>query len=189
MKLNSKYSIPDYFRLVWSLVLTKIFFRGSRLIRQPTRIRGYSNMMVGVGFTTGQYCRIEAGKMISEKVPTLFIGDNVQINDRCHIGALVNIHIGNNVLIASDVFITDHDHGSAKDIYSLIPPPVSRKLIFSPVFIGDNVWIGEKVIILKGVCIGHNSIVAAGSVVTKNIPPFSVVAGNPAKIIKIFNSD
>ncbi|MOA49611.1 2,3,4,5-tetrahydropyridine-2,6-dicarboxylate N-acetyltransferase [compost metagenome] len=60
----------------------------------------------------------------------------------------------------------------------------------SPVFIEDNVWIGEKAVILKGVRIGHNSIVAAGAVVTKNVPPFSIVAGVPAKVIKtVFQPD
>lgn len=62
MKLNSHYSFLDYYWLCWSLLITKIFFREARLIRQPIRIRGYKNIKIGKGFTTGQYFRIEAFK-------------------------------------------------------------------------------------------------------------------------------
>ncbi|MCT7584011.1 hypothetical protein N5U55_07790 [Aliarcobacter butzleri] len=55
------------------------------------------------------------------------------------------------------------------------------------VLIGDNVWIGESAMILKGVNVGKNSIIAAGAIVTKNVPPFSVVAGVPAKVIRILS--
>lgn len=189
MKLDSKYSVPDLFRLAWSLLLTKIFFREARIIRQPSRIRGYSNMKVGKGFTTGHYCRIEAGNnRHDEHSPTLIIGNNVQINDRCHIAAISKVIIGENVLIASDVFITDHDHGGI-DYSSLSKAPAKRELVSSPVVIEDNVWLCEKVIILKGVRVGHNSIVAAGAVVTKDIPPFSIAVGIPARVTRLVHEE
>lgn len=182
MKLNSRYSVPDLIRLAWSLLITKIFFPEARIIRQPSRIRGYRNIQIGIGFTTGHYCRIEAGESVDGKCsPTLIIGNNVQINDRCHIAAVNKIIIGENVLIASDVFITDHDHGGV-DYSTLIMPPAKRELVSAPVVIENDVWLGEKVIILKGVRVGHNSVVAAGAVVTKDIPPFSVAVGTPAKV-------
>ena len=184
-KLDSKYSIPDYFRLAWSVLITKIFFGEARIIRQPTRIRGYSNMSIGQRFTTGQYCRIEAADGVGGG-PTLVIGNDVQINDKCHIAALKNIFIGDNVLIASNVFISDHDHGDTSP-ENLKKPPVHRPLIINPVIIGKNVWIGENAIVLKGVVIGESSIVAAGAVVTRSVPPFSVVAGVPARLIKKVN--
>ena len=65
-----------------------------------------------------------------------------------------------------------------------MPPKLRRLYSKGPIVIGDNVWIGDKVIILDGVKIGNNSIIAAGTVVTKDVPDFCVVAGNPAKIIK-----
>lgn len=180
MKLDSPYSFPDKIRLIWSLVITKIFFSTARIIRQPTRIRGYSYIKIGSGFTTGSYCRIEAG--FSDKY-TLEFGDNVQINDRCHISALNHILIGNNVLIASDVYITDHDHGLLTPD-ELKKPPSSRLEVSCPVVISDNVWIGQKVIILKGCHVGEGAVIAAGAVVTKDVEPYSIVGGIPARKIK-----
>ncbi|MBU3607773.1 DapH/DapD/GlmU-related protein [Polynucleobacter nymphae] len=185
LALSSRYSIPDLIRLTWSLFITFIFFNKARLIRQPTRIRGYRNILFGKDFTTGQYCRIEAGDK-SDNTPSLIFGNNVQINDKCHIGAFNQIKIGNNVLIASGVFISDHDHGSM-NLEDLLISPASRRLVYAPVTIEDNVWIGENVVILKGVKIGSSSVIAAGAVVTSDVPSFSLAAGVPARIIKQVN--
>lgn len=182
MRLDSNYSVPDLARLAWSLLLTRLFFRHARIIRQPTRIRGYGNMRIGKGFTTGQYCRIEAadGK---DGNPTLVIGARVQINDKCHIAALRSVIICDDALLASNVFISDHDHGDTSAIQIALPP-ARRELFWAPVKIERNVWIGENAVILKGVTVGQYSIVAAGAVVTKDVPPFSVAAGVPASIVK-----
>jgi lipopolysaccharide O-acetyltransferase len=182
-KISWSYSPPDFIRLIWSYLITKIFFRQARLIRQPTRIRGYENMIIGKGFTTGQYCRIEAGycsNINSDTQKTLIIGDDVQINDGCHIVSIKKVIIGNRVLIASKVFISDHDHGGTA-LSDLITPPALRPLVSSPVLIGDDVWIGENVSILKGVTIGNRSVIGAGAVVTKSFPEDSVIVGNPGR--------
>lgn len=186
LKLDSKYSFPDICRLIWSVIITLIFFRPARIIRQPTRIRGFKNMEIGVGFTTGQYCRIEAANKVDIDEKSLVIGDNVQINDACHIAAISSVVIGNNVLIASQVYISDHDHGSI-NYEELLKHPSDRELVFSSVKIEDDVWIGEKVVILKGVTIGRGTVIGAGALVTKNIPAYSVAVGTPAKVIKSFN--
>ena len=182
MKLDSRYSLPDLVRLAWALLITRVLFRPARMIRQPTRIRGFGNMRLGRNFTTGQYCRIEAADAPHGR-PTLVFGDDVQINDRCHIAAVLEVSIGTNVLIASDVFITDHDHGeitrAAMDV-----APAARELVYAPVTIGDNVWICEKVVILKGVTIGQGTIVAAGAVVTSSMPAYCVVGGIPARVLR-----
>jgi lipopolysaccharide O-acetyltransferase len=182
MRLNSNYSLPDYFRLAWSLLLTKLFFRSARIIRQPSRVRGYRNMQIGKGFTTGQYCRIEAANAPNGH-PTLVIGNRVQINDKCHIAALVKIEIGDDVLMGSNVFISDHDHGGTSPD-QLRVSPAKRELISAPVIVEKNVWIGENAVILKGVTVGASSIIAAGAVVTRDVPPCSVVGGVPARVIK-----
>jgi lipopolysaccharide O-acetyltransferase len=118
------------------------------------------------------------------------IGSNVQINDYVHIAAISNITIGNNVLIASKVFITDHNHGEyGMNNYHDSPDmmPILRPLRSRPVIIEDNVWIGETVSILPGVKIGQGSVIGAQSVVTKDIPPNSVAIGAPARVIKQYD--
>lgn len=105
------------------------------------------------------------------------IGDYVLISPGTRISAADKIVIGNNVMIANGVYITDSDwHG----IYDR----VNRPDTCTPVHIGDNVWLADRSTVLKGVTIGDNSIVAAGAVVCKDVPANVVVAGNPAKVVK-----
>ncbi len=109
------------------------------------------------------------------------IGDNTRING-ASIHATERINIGKNCLIASNVIIIDSDGHGISPFERDLSNPVS-----SPVIIEDNVWIGMNSIILKGVRIGENSIIGAGSVVTKSIPANCVAAGNPARVVKLLD--
>ncbi|MNT31011.1 putative acetyltransferase [compost metagenome] len=93
------------------------------------------------------------------------------------------------MLIASKVFISDLNHGNYKGINqdSPLSTPNSRKLSTNPIIIKDNVWIGEGVCVMSGVTIGTGCIIGALSVVTKNIPDYSIAVGSPAKVVKQFN--
>lgn len=106
------------------------------------------------------------------------IGDKSYINHDSEIRCRERVTIGNNVSIAYNVLIQDSDYHTTYNEDG-IPKPVTL-----PITIEDNVWIGANVIILKGVSIDEGSIVAAGSVVTKSVPAYSLVGGNPARIIK-----
>ncbi|MDA3799470.1 MAG: acyltransferase [Kiritimatiellae bacterium] len=97
---------------------------------------------------------------------------NSNVNIRCK----KNIKIGDNVAISHDVTIMDSDGGHSLDYVGY--------QAFSPVVIEDNVWIGSRAMILKGVTIGKGAVIAAGAVVTKNVPPNTLVAGVPAKVIR-----
>lgn len=115
----------------------------------------------------------------------LSIGNHCSIGAYCHISAFNHISIGNHVLIGKWGSIVDNDHGTTNR-ESLSLPPLERKLESKgPIVIGDNVWIGDKATILSGVTIGNNAVIAANAVVTKDVPAYSVVGGNPAKIIKM----
>jgi lipopolysaccharide O-acetyltransferase len=144
---------------------------------------------IGSRFTTGVGCRIEAFP-IDQKSTVLRIGNNVQINDYVHITAVSNVKIGNNVLMASKVYISDSTHGSYSGNSLDSHPesiPIDRPLTYENVVIADNVWIGEHVSILPGVSIGRGTIIGANSVVTKSLPEYVIAVGIPAKPIKRFN--
>ena len=121
--------------------------------------------------------------------PKIRIGKNCSFGDFAHITAINEIIIGNNVLTGRWVTITDNGHGNST-LENLNLPPIKRKLYSKgPVIIGNNVWIGDKATILPGVTIGEGSIVGANTVVTKDVPPYSVIGGNPAEIIKRLSFD
>lgn len=138
----------------------------------------------------GERCIIEVHDKYQDQSfrPKLIIGSNCHIGDDSHITCINEIVIGNNVLMGRKIFITDNAHGAS--LRSLLDMSPNKRPLASkgPVTIGDNVWIGEMVCIMPGVKIGKGSIIGANAVVTKDIPPYCVVGGNPAKIIKELNS-
>lgn len=156
----------------------------------PFYIRGIKGIKGAKLLTTGVNLRID---IIIKKnnSPILFIGDNVQLNDYVHIAVAKGVYIGDNTLIASKVFITDHNHGNYKG-YNQSSPftiPIERELFSNEVKIGCNVWIGEFVTIMPGVTIGDGSIIGSMCVVTKDIPPFSIAVGIPCKVIKTYDKN
>lgn len=181
------YNFYSLFNILISLMYTKIFHSRTKLIRLPVVIRGAKHITFGTNFVTGRYCRIDAFSNSGIKIS---FGNNCQINDSVHIAAIEKISIGDDVLIASRVFITDHQHGIYAGDKQSNPDQkaIDRELQSKPVLISNNVWIGEGVVILPGVIIGENSIIGANSVVTKEIPRNSIACGNPAKVIKTYNS-
>jgi acetyltransferase-like isoleucine patch superfamily enzyme len=112
------------------------------------------------------------------------IGNNTGISGAA-IHARDSIHIGNYVSIGANVKIFDHDFHSLN--YLERREDLQIDIITKPIIIEDDVWIGTNTIILKGVKIGRAAIIGAGSVVTKDIPEFTVWAGNPAKFIRKIN--
>jgi acetyltransferase-like isoleucine patch superfamily enzyme len=183
-----KYSKMEILKLLVFFCYTKLVIPNARLVRYPIDIRGRKNIKFGKNLTAGYHCRIEAHSNNREKV--LILGKNIQINDFVHIAAKKKVVIGDSVLIASKVFISDISHGSYKgDEFDSDPlvVPKERKLYSLPVFIDENVWIGESVSVLPGVKIGESSIIGSNSVVTKDIPDYCIAVGNPAKVIKKYN--
>ncbi len=185
----SRYGFLGFLRLVVCWVYTKLFFRNARLIRLPFDIRNKKYIQIGRNLTTGIGCRIEAYPINRKSKQVLIFGTDVEINDYVHIAAGEKIEIGHNVLIASKVFITDLNHGNykGKSQDSPISTPKSRKLSTNPVVIKDNVWIGEGVCVMPGVTIGVGCVIGALSVVTKDIPDYSIAIGSPAKVIKKYD--
>lgn len=159
----------------------------------------WARIEVGDNFTAYRNCRITAwGKGLIK------IGDGCSFGSRTTIDARESIEIGNHVLISWEVSMADFeghpidpgeraremDH-SKRMLWpqfgrktSKKTEPYEPKFISKPIVIEDDVWICARAIILKGVRIGRGSIIAAGAVVTRDVPPYSVAAGNPARVVK-----
>jgi len=190
-KFNA-YSLNEIIYLSYCLIRTKLVAKNARLIRFPFKIRGKKLIELGDNFTTGVGCRIDAFPVLENGGICITIGNDVEINDYVHIASVNSVTIGDNVLMASKVYISDHDHGfyGQNGIHnSPMIPPNDRKISHNPVIIESNVWIGQSVSILKGVKIGFGSIIGASSVVTKEIPPYSIAVGIPAKVVKTYCLD
>ena len=146
-------------------------------IREHSVIRRHGGKIIlGNETKIYPYSRIQT----IDKQSKLFIGNDTMIGYRFTCLCKEMIEVGEKCLIAEDVFITDYNHCTNKNIGYKV-------LVSKPVKIGNHVWIGQKAIILPGVNIGDESIIGAGSVVTKSIPPYSIAVGNPAKVIKIWS--
>jgi len=160
------------------------------VIDEPLRYYGLDNVTVGDRVRIGRDWRIEAFNAYGTQkfTPSITIGNNVIIEPYFHVGAIGNISIGNNVLIASKVFITDHSHGDVSNLEDFNYAPADRRLFTKgDISIGNNVWIGEGVCIMGNVTIGDNAIIGANSVVNKSVPKNAIVAGIPAKVIRFID--
>ena len=185
-----QYSIADLAYLSYCKTRAIFISSKARLIRFPIDIRNKKNIDFGNNLRTGVGCRLECFPINPTDDILLKFGDNVQINDYVHITAAQSVEIGDNVLMASKIYISDCTHGSyvGNDADSHPQqPPIDRPLSIKPVKIEDNVWLGEFVSVLPGVTIGQGTIVGANSVVSKSLPPNVIAVGSPAKPIKKFN--
>ena len=154
-------------------------------INFPTWIKGHQSIYVGRNVHIWRFSRLTAINPQSGE-HRITISDDCIIHPSVHLSAVSSIHIGHSVLIAANCYITDHDHTWQN---TDTPAIHNNHLVAEETRIGECVWLGEKVVVLKGVTIGKNSVIGSGSVVTKSIPPFSVAVGNPARVIKSFDSE
>jgi acetyltransferase-like isoleucine patch superfamily enzyme len=189
------HAFAEICRIVWrfsaKLLYREPVFRyrcrraGRRLILEgaPPLIIGSGCIEVGNDVHIGSPCTWDVGPNAE-----LIIGDRVSLNYRGVISVRDSVRIGDDTLIAGEVAIFDNTNHPVSPAQRLARRPPSAAEI-GPVVIGRNVWIGLRCMIMRGVTIGDNAVVAAGSVVTRSVPPNTVVAGNPAVVIKCLTSD
>ena len=129
-------------------------------------------------FSLGNYSVVESYSCINNAVGDVIIGDHTRVG--LHNTVIGPVTIGSHVNLAQGITVTALNHNFAEKDLRIDEQGVST----NPVTIGDDIWIGANAVILPGVTIGNHSVVAAGAVVTKDVPPHTLVAGVPAKIIK-----
>ena len=129
-------------------------------------------------FSIGNYSVIESHSCINNAVGDVLIGDHTRIG--LHNTVIGPVTIGNHVNLAQGITITALNHNFQDNNQRIDQQGITK----NPITIGNDIWIGTNAVILPGVTIGDHSVVAAGAVVNKDVPPHSLVAGVPAKIIK-----
>jgi acetyltransferase-like isoleucine patch superfamily enzyme len=151
-----------------------------------TRVRGRE----GCKLFIGDRSIVSAYIYFERTNASISIGSETFIGKSCILAA-TDVVIGNNVLISSGVTVVDHNSHSiaySERSSDVLDWKNSKKdwsnVVCKPVLISDKSWIGFNSIILKGITVGEGAIVGAGSVVTKDVPPWTIVGGNPAKIIR-----
>lgn len=150
----------------------------------PVRCDGRGKVFVGKGTMVGSTCAPRSGNgeillQARSKDAVIEVGENVWFSNNISLIANQGIRIGDSCLIGDFVSVMDSD-------FHAIDPVNRRSSVgkTSPVTIGNNVWFGSRVVVLKGVSIGDNSIISPQSVVTSDIPANCIASGNPAKVIR-----
>ena len=160
--------------------------RGSHIGWKAMKLSGLKYVSVGDGTYIASDVQLTAWDCHNGNhyTPSVVIGNNCAIRENAHITAINSITIGDNLLTGTNVLVTDNSHGqSTREHMSM---PVTKRPLYTkgPVVIGNNVWLGNNVCVMSGVTIGDGAIIGANSVVTHDIPAYSVAAGIPARVIK-----
>ena len=178
--------LKDLFHRFSLTIIRSKFAKMDGDIFSPKQLIGEQYISIGKGTTIANNAILTAWDKYGKQhfTPNIQIGDNCYIGENSHITACHKIIIGNGVLTGRYIYISDNAHGNM--CYEEIDiPPINRPLsVKGTVVIEDNVWIGERVCILSGVHVGRGAIIAANAVVTHDVPPYAIVGGVPAKIIR-----
>lgn len=146
------------------------------------------NILLGNNTYFGHDCVLACYEMHNDKKtgykPVLKIEDNINFGNYCHISCLDKIEIKSGVLTGDNVSIIDNFHGRLTKDESTVRPAMRDLYSKGPISIGKNVWIGKNVCIMPNVTIGDYSVIGANSVVTHDIPPYTIAVGTPAKVIR-----
>jgi lipopolysaccharide O-acetyltransferase len=172
----------------FSVLISGSFYKFGKhsVIMPPLRISGEERIEVGTGIFIGPNSWLQTLQYEKNTMPTISIGDGTSIVGSCVISAMHRVILENDVLLARNVYISDHTHK-----YSDISTPVLAQGLegVKPVLIRRGAWIGENVVICPGVTIGVGAVIGANSVVKKSVPDFCLAVGSPAQVIKNFGSD
>jgi acetyltransferase-like isoleucine patch superfamily enzyme len=168
--------------LAWPAINARLRLRGVRTLGPRVTLRGNPVVSNEGRMTFGDRVRLVSTVAKLELVTLpgghLELGDNVFVNYGTSLVASAHVEIGDDCLIGTYVQVMDTDFHRVED--------KAWDTTGVPIVIEDRVWLGNRSIILKGVRVGHDAVVAAGAVVTHDVPPRTLVAGVPAKVVRCF---
>jgi maltose O-acetyltransferase len=167
---------------VGAVLRAKYYFRSARQLGKRVRLWGHPSVYNDGDLRIGDRARLVSTVATLELAvgpdATLDIGSGAFINYGCSIGATLLVRIGPNTSIGTHVIMMDND-------FHRVEPERRQDIPDSrPIVLEENVWLGARVIVLRGVTIGAHSVVAAGSVVTRDVPARTLVSGVPAKVVR-----
>jgi acetyltransferase-like isoleucine patch superfamily enzyme len=150
----------------------------------------------GCALVIGSESNIEGALVMEQQAARIVIGSRTHIGGGTVVAAASQIEIGDDVLVAFDAVIVDHNSHSLtfrerrNDVRDWIQGKKDWSAVaMAPVKISNKAWIGMRAIVLKGVTIGEGAVVGAGSVVTSDVPPWTIVGGNPARVIRALTDE
>jgi acetyltransferase-like isoleucine patch superfamily enzyme len=152
-------------------------------VSRKATIRNYARLDLAPWnmFSLGRKAVIEDFCCVNNMVGDIHIGENAHLGlSNTLIGP---VSIGNNTILAQNIVLSGLNHGYADPNI----PIKDQKETTAPIVVEEDCWIGANSVVVAGVTIGKHSIVAGGSVVTKNVPPYTIVGGNPAIVLKQYN--
>ena len=176
--------IPEIWDNSWAVLRAYWYFRRATELGSKVRVWGKPSVRNKGKMIVGNRVRlistIATTELVSGDNGLLKIGDGTIINYGCSIAATQLIQFGIDCSIGTHVLMMDND------FHHIEPERRNERPESSPIILEDNVWVGGRAIILRGVTIGHDSVIGAGSVVARSIPPRSVAMGFPARVIRTF---
>lgn len=164
------------------------FGAGSGILFPTVALYGEPYIRIGRDVIVGPYCTLSAGVMpghVPDNDPVITIGDGVLIGRGSGIVGHRSVTIGDGVFTGHHVYVTDANHGY-EDVHETIGRQFAAP---KPVTVGAGSWLGHGSIVLPGACVGEHVAVGAGSVVTGEIPSYSVAVGNPARVIRSYDAE
>ena len=164
------------------------FGAGSGILFPTVALYGERYMRIGANVIVGPYCTLSAGVMpghVPDNDPVVTIGDDVLVGRGSGVVGHRSVEIGDGVFTGHHVYITDANHGY-EDVHETIGRQFAAP---KPVVVGAGSWLGHGSIVLPGARVGEHVAVGAGSVVTGELPSYSVAVGNPARVIRRYDAE
>jgi carbonic anhydrase/acetyltransferase-like protein (isoleucine patch superfamily) len=170
---------------VFSLAVAGGFaeFGARTVLDPPVDVRGARRIALGARVWVGPGSWLYAMPERSGEDPVLVVGDGVRISGGCVLAAVASVRLGNDVLLARNVYVSDHSH-AFEDVTR--PVRVQGVAGVGPVTIGDGAWLGQGVVVCPGVTIGRGAVIGAGSVVLRDVPDHADAVGAPARVVRTF---